>query len=79
MAAGQPGDKAWCIRQNLHDEGIGTAGKGRLKRSDDREVGRRGLAYDIGVAGRVHGDAVAEIIGSAAQISGVEEGGGVGV
>ena len=43
------------------------------------EIGRSGLAGNVHIGQRVHGDAVAEIIAGTAQISGIKNGGGIGV
>src|SRR5213076_1946505 len=65
----------------LRHKGIAdAAAKDRLESArSGREVARAGVAGYVGVAGSIHGDAVARVIVIAAEVGGIDERGSGGV
>ena len=68
-------DEGGAGRVQLGHEGVAAARVGGLERIGGGEVGRIGVARDVGVSGGVHGDAVAAVVAAAAEVGGVDEGG----
>ena len=71
---GDGGRRAGQDRSKLGHEGVVVAPIGGLQGVGGREVGRIGDARHVGVAGRVHGDAIAIITAAAAEVGGVDQG-----
>src|SRR5438105_10860587 len=60
----------------LRHEGVGgAAAEGRLVGPRRRRKAAAGVASHVGVAGGVHGEAVADVVATPPKVRGVEEGG----